>query len=139
MIELLKERSKEIVGMTEKYMHASGYGELPAGGIVLTGGSSQLPGLADMIRQRFNCQVRVGGPRGAERISDNLNLPSWTPSVGGLLWSNDGIENKLPLIIKKLMSQFQMMKQYLPDNNSESDPTLASRDTKTQGEVALTK
>ncbi len=139
MIELLKERSKEILGMTEKYMHAAGYGELPAGGIVLTGGSSQLPGLADMIRQRFNCQVRVGGPRGAERISDNLTLPCWVPSVGGLLWSNDGIENKLPIIIKKLMSQFQMMKQYLPDNNSESAPTLASRDTKTQGEVALTK
>ena len=92
-----------------------------------------------MIRQRFNCQVRVGGPRGAERISDNLTLPCWVPSVGGLLWSNDGIENKLPIIIKKLMSQFQMMKQYLPDNNSESAPTLASRDTKTQGEVALTK
>ena len=139
MIELLKERSKEILGMAENYMNSSGYGDLPAGGIILTGGSSQLPGLADMIKQRFNCQVRVGSPRGAERISDNLNLPNWAPSIGGLLWSNDGMQKKLPLVIKKLISQFQTMKQYLQDNNARNNPTLPIRDSKTQGEVALTK
>jgi cell division protein FtsA len=139
MIELLKERSKEIIGMAENYMDKSGYGDFPAGGIVLTGGSSDLKGLAEMIKQKFNCPVRVASPRGAERISDNLNNPCWVPSVGGLLWSSNRISSKNPVLLTKLIGQLENMKKYLSTNKSNNSTTLVNSNNKTQGEVALTK
>ncbi|MFL2639910.1 MAG: cell division protein FtsA [Dehalococcoidia bacterium] len=139
MIELLKERSKEIVSLAENYMNTSGYGDFPAGGIVLTGGSSELPGLVEIVKQKFNCPVRIANPRGAERILDNLNNPCWVPVVGGLLWSNNKVGQKAPILVTKLIRNMETLKKYFSANKSDTPTTLVNPNNKTQGEVALTK
>jgi hypothetical protein len=59
--------------------------------------------------------------------------------VGGLLWSNNIINQKTPVLLTKLIGQFGNIKKYLSTNRSNSSPALVNSNSKTQGEVVLTK
>ena len=61
----------------------------PLGGIVLSGGSARMPGLADQLTQRLHCGVEVANPfrrvtieRGADRKMIETNGPALAVTVG---------------------------------------------------------
>lgn len=73
----------EIKGLTEK----NNYGdEFLSGGIILTGGGSNLPGLAEAFEKAFNCSVRTGSPNPDKVIGpDEILLnPSYTTAIGAI-------------------------------------------------------
>lgn len=88
--EVLEARATEMFEIMGERLHNSGYfSRLPAG-VVLTGGSSQLPGLTELGRQVLGMPVRVGRPTndklpisGMDRV---LETPTYATSVGLLLW-----------------------------------------------------
>lgn len=55
-------------------------------GIVLTGGSSKIPGLAEMVGHIFGLPCRVGVPRNIGGLVDHLHDPAFATSVGLLYW-----------------------------------------------------
>jgi cell division protein FtsA len=55
-------------------------------GIVLTGGASKLPGIAELAQEVTKIPVKVGTPVGLPGVSDSLCDPSYATSVGLLLW-----------------------------------------------------
>jgi cell division protein FtsA len=59
---------------------------LVPGGLVLTGGSSNLAGIDALGREVLKMPVRVGSPLGINGISDQLNDPAYATAVGLLLW-----------------------------------------------------
>ena len=65
-------------------MASSGHGVLPAG-IILTGGASQLAGMAELGREIFEMPVRVAAPSGVGGLVDNLLTPVYSTSVGLLI------------------------------------------------------
>ncbi|MAF37979.1 MAG: cell division protein FtsA [Chloroflexi bacterium] len=55
-------------------------------GIVLTGGASKLPGIAELAQEVTKIPVKVGTPVGLPGVSDILCDPAYATSVGLLLW-----------------------------------------------------
>jgi cell division protein FtsA len=64
---------------------------LPAG-VVLTGGSSQLPGLAKLAEETLNMHVRVGVPTNVSGLVDSISSPAFATSVGLLEWGLRNVE-----------------------------------------------
>jgi cell division protein FtsA len=59
---------------------------LPAG-VVLTGGTARLPGVAELAQRVLNMPVRVSVPQGIAGLTDTLDSPAYATSVGLALWA----------------------------------------------------
>ncbi len=57
-------------------------------GLVLTGGSSNLPGIAELGSKIASIPVRIGLPLNLYGVSDTLHNPAYATSVGLLLWKS---------------------------------------------------
>jgi cell division protein FtsA len=89
LCEVLVSRAEEIFEQMQQQLEKAGYlNKIPAG-VVLTGGASQLPGMAELGRNLLGMPVRVGGPGGQLPISGmsrTLQSPAFATGVGLLLW-----------------------------------------------------
>ncbi len=65
---------------------SSDYETLVPAGLVLTGGSSNLPGIDVMAREILHLPVRIGIPTGIQGITDSLRDPAYATAVGLMLW-----------------------------------------------------
>ncbi len=94
LAQIIQARTEEILGLILAEMKRSGYeGMLPAG-VVLTGGTAALHGIAELGREYMGLPVRVGYPRGVSGLVDTISGPAYATSIGLLLWSQaQGITN----------------------------------------------
>jgi cell division protein FtsA len=60
----------------------SGYDSLLKAGLILTGGSSQLPGIKSVAAEVLKMPVRVAQPENVTGVSDTLKNPAYSTSVG---------------------------------------------------------
>ena len=88
LCEIIKARVEEILKLIVLEMPNSNYEELVPSGLVLTGGSANLSGLAALGREHLNMPVRIGVPTNTYGIGDMLQDPAYATSVGLLLWGN---------------------------------------------------
>lgn len=79
---IVEPRMDEILNMAFKEIVRSGYEELLAAGLVLTGGAALLPGINEMAEQIFDMPVRLGVPAGVGGLSDFANTPAFAVAVG---------------------------------------------------------
>ncbi len=79
---VIEARVEEIFEMVQKEIKRSGYGGLLRAGAVITGGSSQLPGLGDVASDILDCPVRLAKPERITGMSDQLRNPSYSTSIG---------------------------------------------------------
>jgi cell division protein FtsA len=88
LCDIIRARVEEILKLIVLELPASNYEELVPAGLVLTGGSSNLAGLATLGRETLNMPVRIGVPGNMYGIGDMLQDPAYATSVGLLLWGN---------------------------------------------------
>ena len=88
---IVEPRMDEILNMALKEIVRSGYEDLLAAGIVLTGGSSLLPGINEMAEQIFDMPVRRGCPSGVGGLSDAANSPAFAVGVGLIVYGSKNI------------------------------------------------
>lgn len=86
LAEIIEARVEELFEKVQEEVQKSGYDGLPPSGLVLTGGTAELPGIADKARAMFNLPVRVGTPQGVHGVIDTINKPAFATGVGLLLW-----------------------------------------------------
>lgn len=84
--DIVRLRVEEIIRLIMMELPQSEYGKLIPLGLVLTGGSSNLPGIAELGQQLTRLPVRVGVPISLYGVSDTLGDPAYATSVGLLLW-----------------------------------------------------
>jgi len=90
--EILEARAREMLEMVAEELTHSGFpGVLPAG-IVLTGGSSELPGLVKLAEEILNTHVRIGVPTNVSGLVDSISKPAFATSVGLLEWGLRSVE-----------------------------------------------
>jgi cell division protein FtsA len=87
LCDIIEARVEEILLMVRDELHDAGYGSLLPAGIVLTGGTAQLSGLADVAARVFDMPVRVGSPTDLEGLVDTISGPAYATSVGLVRWS----------------------------------------------------
>ena len=64
----------------------AGLRNLPHGGMVLTGGTAEMPGLQELAQKATGTPVRIGYPEDIRGLPSQLRKPAFSTSVGALLW-----------------------------------------------------
>lgn len=90
LAEIIEPRMEEILSLAQREIINSGYDSLVASGIVLTGGSALLEGVADLTEQVFSLPVRKGSPRDIGGLTDIVANPIYTTAVGLVLYGQKG-------------------------------------------------
>ena len=89
LAQIIQARTEEIVELIHKEIKRTGYDNLLPAGIVLCGGTANLPGIEEVTASILDLPVRVGMPQNLRGIIDNLNEPAYATSVGLLAWGKD--------------------------------------------------
>ena len=84
--EILEPRVEEIFTLIYQELVHSGYDELASSGVVVTGGSAELPGISEMAEQIFSAPARVGYPEKIDGLVDLINKPMYATAVGLVLY-----------------------------------------------------
>lgn len=84
LVHIIKARVEEMLDLIWKRLQYSGMDRIVGQRIVLTGGTSQLPGVRELAVQKWQKQIRVGGPIGFHGGGDFISTPSFS-TCGGLL------------------------------------------------------
>ena len=95
LCDIIRARVEEIMKLILLELPNSEYEALVPAGLVLTGGSSNLSGIAVLGRDVLRIPVRVGTPTNMHGITDALCDPAYATSVGLLLWAakHEGRQN----------------------------------------------
>lgn len=86
LAEIIEPRVEEIFTLVRRELVRSGFDEFLTGGIVLTGGSVLLDGIAEFGEKVFQLPVRVGYPTGVGGLIDVVNSPAYATGVGLVLY-----------------------------------------------------
>ncbi len=84
---ILEPRVEELFGLVRQEIKRSGYDGLLPAGVVLTGGSSQLPGIRQVAADVLHLPVRQSGPEDLRGLVDQLHSPAFSASLGLLHWA----------------------------------------------------
>lgn len=94
LAEIIEARTEEILEMVLKEIKRSGYDGLLPAGIVLSGGTSELPGIRELARDILGLPARTGMPQNLRGLVDTLQSPAFATSVGLLEW---GFKHDIPI------------------------------------------
>ncbi|MDD5038290.1 MAG: cell division protein FtsA [Dehalococcoidales bacterium] len=84
--EIIRVRIDELLRLMVLELPRADYAKLVPAGLVLTGGCSNLPGIAELGSAVTRLPVRVGVPVNLYGVSDVLQDPAYATSVGLVLW-----------------------------------------------------
>jgi cell division protein FtsA len=85
LCQIIEARMRETFELLAGEMRSAGAGMLPAG-LILTGGGSQLAGIAELGREVLQMPVRVVAPTGIGGLTDSILTPAFATSIGLLQW-----------------------------------------------------
>jgi cell division protein FtsA len=85
LASMIEPRMEEIFQLANKEVRKNHFAPLIGGGVVLTGGTSLLPGAIELAEQVFEMPVRIGLPRGLAGLSPNLADPRYATGIGLVL------------------------------------------------------
>ncbi len=82
LTEIIEPRMEEIFSLVRRELERSGYAELLGSGVVITGGSTLLEGIADLARRVLDVPVRRGEPKNVGGLSTVVASPIHATGVG---------------------------------------------------------
>lgn len=86
LAQIIEPRTEEILNLLAQEIEASGYRDLLAGGVVFTGGTSQLEGLVPLAEDILQLPCRLGRPRNIKGLADIVSSPQYATGVGLMLY-----------------------------------------------------
>jgi cell division protein FtsA len=93
LAEIVEPRYEELFNLIREELRRSGFEEVIAAGIVLTGGSARMEGAIELAEEIFHVPVRLGLPGQVKGLSDVVRNPIYSTGVGLLLYAR---ENSAP-------------------------------------------
>ena len=88
LADIIEPRVEEILTLVQNEVARTGFGNLIASGVILTGGSAILEGMPELAEQIFNLPVRRGTPTGIGGLVDLVNSPMYATGVGLVLYGS---------------------------------------------------
>lgn len=88
--EIVEARLDELFELIQKELKKAGRaGQLPSG-VVLTGGTANIKGIAEWAKEKLGLAVRVGKARGFGGVAENIEAPEFAAVVGLMLIDSQG-------------------------------------------------
>jgi cell division protein FtsA len=94
LADIINARVVELVEMIGAEVQRAGCQGMLSAGLVLSGGSSNLPGIEAVAGEVLQMPVRVGQPQGVMGLADTVGNPAFATGVGLLLWNVQGAGSK---------------------------------------------
>ena len=91
LAEVVEPRYEELFTLVQAELRRSGYEDICAAGIVLTGGTAKMEGAVELAEEIFHMPVRLGVPHGIGGLVDVVKNPIYATGVGLLLF---GMQNR---------------------------------------------
>jgi cell division protein FtsA len=118
LAEVVEPRYEELLALVQAELRRSGFEDLIAAGVVLTGGSSKIEGLVELAEEVFHVPVRLGVPQYVTGLVDVVRNPIYATGVGLLLF---GFSNREQRVLeaglgKGLRSVWERMKGWFQGN-----------------------
>lgn len=116
LAEVVEPRYEELYTLIQAELRRSGFEDLCAAGVVITGGSSKMEGAVELAEEIFHMPVRLGYPQFIAGLVDVVRNPIYSTGVGLLLF---GYKNRalretearmgggLRGVLKRMRSWFQ--------------------------------
>jgi len=82
LAEVVEPRYEELFTLIQSELRRSGFEDIIAAGIVLTGGSSKMEGLIELAEEVFHMPVRLGVPQNVSGLADVVRNPIYATGVG---------------------------------------------------------
>ena len=88
LAEVVEPRYEELMILVQSELRRSGFENLCAAGMVLTGGSSKMEGLVELAEEILHMPVRLGSPHGITGLGEVVRNPIYSTGVGLLLFGH---------------------------------------------------
>jgi cell division protein FtsA len=90
LCEIIEPRMEELFGMVQQRLKKTGFEDMFASGVVLTGGTALMEGAQDAAERGLGLPIRKGAPRNIGGLIDVVNSPIYATGVGLVIY---GAEN----------------------------------------------
>jgi cell division protein FtsA len=114
LAEVVEPRYEELYGLVRDELRRSGFEEIIAAGIVLTGGSARMEGAIDLAEEVFHMPVRLGLPQQhqVKGLAEVVQNPIYSTGVGLLLHARENAQGAsrgraLPASMQGIVSRMQ--------------------------------
>ena len=94
LAEVVESRYEELFTLVHDELRRSGYEEMIAAGVVLTGGSAKMEGAVELAEEIFHVPVRLGVPQYVEGLVDVVRNPIHATGVGLLLYAMEAVQGR---------------------------------------------
>jgi cell division protein FtsA len=91
LAEILEPRVEEIFTLVNREIVKSGFEDVIASGVVITGGTTILEGMPELAEQVFNLPVRRGVPANIGGLTDVVNSPAYATGVGLVVYGSKNV------------------------------------------------
>lgn len=118
LAEVVEPRYEELFTLVQAELRKSGFEDMVAAGIVLTGGTSKMEGVVELAEEIFHMPVRLASPQGMAGLAEIVSNPIYATGVGLLLYAQrqyreGNREQKKGLIVSGV---FDRIKTWIKDN-----------------------
>ena len=117
LAEVVEPRYDELFTLVQAELRRSGYEDLIAAGVVLTGGTSKMEGVVELAEEIFHAPVRIGTPQEVNGLTDIVRNPIYSTGVGLLQYGVKQVSGGMPgTKAKSSVNVFKRMKDWLQNN-----------------------
>ncbi|NOZ85632.1 MAG: cell division protein FtsA [Deltaproteobacteria bacterium] len=88
LCEIIEPRCEEIFMLVQREIQQTGYADMLASGVVITGGQSSMEGMVELAEDVIGLPVRRGAPRNMGGLIDVVKSPMYATGVGLVLYGS---------------------------------------------------
>lgn len=89
LTEIIEPRVEEMFSLVHQAIQSTGYEDLLASGVVITGGATMLQGMSELAEDILGLPVRLGVPTGVGGLVDVVRSPVYSTGVGLVMYGRD--------------------------------------------------
>ena len=116
LAEVVEPRYEELLTLVQAELRRSGFEELIAAGVVLTGGSAKMEGVIDLAEEIFHMPVRLGVPQYVTGLVDVVRNPIYATGVGLLLFGYQHRDDRVTEVLAGSKGVLERMKNWFKGN-----------------------
>ena len=116
LAEVVEPRYDELFRLIQAELRRSGFENIIASGIVLTGGGAKMEGLIELAEEIFHMPVSLGAPRLVAGLKDIVRNPVYATSVGLLQYGLEREQERAEKQSGRKSSTLDSIKNWFRDN-----------------------
>jgi len=116
LAEVVEARYDELFTLIQAELCGSGYEDLIAAGVVLTGGASKMEGVVELAEEIFHMPVNIGSPTRVNGLRDIVRNPIYATGVGLLIYGKEKEEEQAATNRKRGGGLFGRLKKWFSEN-----------------------